>query len=637
MKDNMLHHSKVILISMTSFALLGTAGSQTWAGDRALLTGHLSQKESMTITAAPEFALIDLEMPEENLPPEFSMTIEINGEQHQIEASRYSMRGPDFNVLVDDGLQLNEIAPSAARTYKGTVAGREGSKVRASLLDTGLHAMIDLGENGGTWFVQPLASFEDADQMARNIQGASKKTHVVLTDRYEVPEGYGCGNDFFAYRLDEIENKSSEDGGLAGANTYLIEIGTDSDYEFFVKNSSNVNSTVNDIELIWNFSESVYEDDVSIVFELTTIVVRASSNDPYSSSTDSSVILNEFRNRWNSTANDEYRIKRDVAQIFTGKNVANGVLGLATVGVVCNQSFAYAMVESRWTSNLTFRTAVTVHELGHNFNAGHCDQISGCSSQPCRIMCSSAGGCDSINGSNFKFETCAVNSIVNYRNSVTCDTLFGDSLELPFADSFESISSLVWVHNKGGFSTTNATAEVDGTRSLNLDSINGGEYSDDEIRSQNFNAAGFSPMYVSFHTQHKGVEAGKSLRVEYVNSSSDWVVLDEIVSDGNTQTAFVFHEYEMPSDAQTVRFRLRFITDGSSSNDDWYIDMLEIDDSPENSTPCPADFNQDEVVDGVDLAFLLGNWGLAPGDLDGDGTTSGSDLSIVLAYWGSCP
>ena len=72
--------------------------------------------------------------------------------------------------------------------------------------------------------------------------------------------------------------------------------------------------------------------------------------------------------------------------------VQNGVLGLATVGVVCNQSFAYAMVESRWTSNLTFRTAVTVHELGHNFNAGHCDQISGCSSQPCRIMCSSAGG-----------------------------------------------------------------------------------------------------------------------------------------------------------------------------------------------------------------------------------------------------
>ena len=98
-------------------------------------------------------------------------------------------------------------------------------------------------------------------------------------------------------------------------------------------------------------------------------------------------------------------------------------------------------------------------------------------------------------GSNLKFETCAVNSIVSYRNSVTCDTLFGDDIQLPFSESFESISSLVWIHNKGGISTTNALGEVDGTRSLNLDSLNSGEYSDDEIRSQRMNASGFDPMY----------------------------------------------------------------------------------------------------------------------------------------------
>ena len=632
----MLKHSKICLITLSTFTVLATF-DPVLATDRIQLTGHLSQKESMMIPAAPDFELIDLDMPEETLPDGFSLTIALNGQNHQIEVTRYSMRGPDFNVLVDDGLQLNEIRPSEARTYKGSVTGRDDSKVRASLLDTGLHAMIDLGGGEGTWFVQPLASFEEAAQMAGNIQGASERTHVILTDRYEVPDGYGCGNDFFDDRIDALaSNGNSDTGELAGSNTYLVEIGTDSDYEFFVKNSSNIESTVNDIELIWNFSESVYEDDVSIVFELTTIIVRASSSDPYSSSTNSSDILNEFRSRWNSTANDEYRIKRDVGQIFTGKNVDSGVLGLATVGVVCNQSFAYAMVESRWTSNLTFRTAVSVHELGHNFNAGHCDQISGCSTQPCRIMCSSAGGCDSITGSSFKFETCAVNSIVNYRNSVTCDTIFGDSLDLPFSDSFESISSLVWPHNKGGFSSTNATAEVDGTRALNLDSVDNGLYSDDEIRSQNFNASGFSPMYVSFYTQHKGVEAGKSLRVEYVNSSSNWILLDEIVSNGNSQTEFVFHEYEMPADAQTVRFRLRFITNGSTTNDDWYIDMLTIDDTPENGTPCPSDINNDGAVDGIDLAFVLGNWGLAAGDLDGDGTTSGSDLALLLGSWGKC-
>lgn len=48
----------------------------------------------------------------------------------------------------------------------------------------------------------------------------------------------------------------------------------------------------------------------------------------------------------------------------------------------------------------------------------------------------------------------------------------------------------------------------------------------------------------------------------------------------------------------------------------------------------PADFNGDGVVDGVDLAALLANWGM-PGftDLNDDGTTDGADLASLLANW----
>ena len=47
-----------------------------------------------------------------------------------------------------------------------------------------------------------------------------------------------------------------------------------------------------------------------------------------------------------------------------------------------------------------------------------------------------------------------------------------------------------------------------------------------------------------------------------------------------------------------------------------------------------ADFNGDGVVDGVDLAALLANWGM-PGftDLNDDGTTDGADLASLLANW----
>ncbi len=52
---------------------------------------------------------------------------------------------------------------------------------------------------------------------------------------------------------------------------------------------------------------------------------------------------------------------------------------------------------------------------------------------------------------------------------------------------------------------------------------------------------------------------------------------------------------------------------------------------------CPPDLNGDNIVDGVDLASLLSNWGGSGGDVTGDGTTDGSDLASLLGGWGQCP
>lgn len=575
--------------------LLAVCGSLFAQQDRIPLVGGLSQLEQLELPGTVPHDLIEIELPE-GLPLKFNAEVRIEGINHTLELTRHSMRAGDFTILVDDGLQLNRIEPPPAATYKGTVEGREETAVRGSLLEDGLHVIVDLGEQGGTWFVQPLASL--ADDALRLPENPSEKTHVVLTDQFQLPEGYGCGNDL--YDLGEpVETQDNGDGSLAGGNLYLVEVGSDTDYEFFVKNGSSITNTINDVELMWSITEIVYERDVSIVFELSTIVVRASVNDPWSDSTDSSVILNAFRNRWNNSGNDEYRIKRDVAHIFTGKNIANSILGLATVGVVCNQSFAYAMVESRWTSNLTLRSAVTAHELGHNFNAPHCDTTSSCSGS-CRIMCSGVGACGSISGSNFKFEECAQGFIINYRNSVSCDTIFTELLPLPFSADFESgsyPSSSIWSFNKGGVHSTGGVNEPSGIRALNLDSVDGGDYSDDEIRTTTFSASGFGPMWLSFYSQHRSVEAGEKLIVEYEAGGNEWILIDEIISDGTTQSEFQFHEYLLDESAQSNRFRLRFRTDGDEFNDDWYIDKVEIDDSPEEPVVDPP--ANDECVNSI--------------------------------------
>ena len=56
------------------------------------------------------------------------------------------------------------------------------------------------------------------------------------------------------------------------------------------------------------------------------------------------------------------------------------------------------------------------------------------------------------------------------------------------------------------------------------------------------------------------------------------------------------------------------------------------------TNPCPADFDGNGVVDGSDLAMLLGDWGLEGSayDVTGDGFLDGQDLAVLLGTWGDC-
>ncbi|MBX3354313.1 MAG: hypothetical protein KF724_01290 [Phycisphaeraceae bacterium] len=42
------------------------------------------------------------------------------------------------------------------------------------------------------------------------------------------------------------------------------------------------------------------------------------------------------------------------------------------------------------------------------------------------------------------------------------------------------------------------------------------------------------------------------------------------------------------------------------------------------------------VVDGADLAVVLGAWGTSGADINGDGNTDGADIALILGNWGQC-
>jgi hypothetical protein len=605
---------KNIMLALISTTLVGTQLSLAEEAPRIQLTGHVSEKPGFHIPGILNHELIELEFPEV-LPERVTLDVPIEGVMTSVNLFRYSLRAIDFEMLVDDGLQLNVMEPSPHRTYRGSVQGLPESTVRASILKNGVVARIDLGEGRGVWWMQPLHSLEP-DGVA-TPEDATDQTHVLMNGASgSFLDGYMCGNDF--YDIGGPEGNSN--GGLAGdqAGNRLNSIATCADYEFFQKNGSSVSNTLDDMELMINFYEGIYEDDasaggVNMNFEFAATIIHANSNDPYSE-TSSSNILCEFRNEWNS--GEETGIRRDMAQMFTGKNVGS-TIGIAWLGVVCNASgntcgsnnnLAYSMVESKYTSSYVFRTSLGAHEIGHNYSAGHCDNDG-----DCEIMCSGNGGC--VNNPN-DFNDTSQASITNYINSAPCDIAVGEAIELPFADNFSSISSTTWIYNKGGIASSGAMNEPSPSNSLQLDATGSGLYASDEIRSRTILASNYGELYMSFHTQFRGVDSGEGLLIEYVSSSGNWTELDQIITaTGTTESVFTFHEYEMPADAQSNRLRVRFTALVDSSGDDIYIDSLVIGDATSPPVDPPAN---DECLASE---FILGS-GTYPINLNGATTSA---------------
>ena len=83
-------------------------------------------------------------------------------------------------------------------------------------------------------------------------------------------------------------------------------------------------------------------------------------------------------------------------------------IGVAYLSSVCTSN-QYSI--SWHTNSLITRTAVTAHELGHSFSAGHCNGTT------CFIMCASIGGC---NGVLTAFAPISINAINNHAASRSC-------------------------------------------------------------------------------------------------------------------------------------------------------------------------------------------------------------------------
>lgn len=319
--------------------------------------------------------------------------VRLDGMARALVLRPHSLRAPGFEVRAA-GVGIAEVP--ALTTYRGHVEGVPGSEVVASVIGEEVTASVYVhGEP--RWHVQPIT---DA-----GVAGAPGEHVVYAHADASLPAGV-CGTGLLA-KLPP-GGGGGEGGARGRANCARIaEIAFDCDYEYFVANGSSIGATVADTEMVLNEVDYIFTRDTNVSFQVTLVNVWFFPDDPYTT-TDAGGRLDQFRAAWTSGFGS---VRRDLAHLMTGVDLDGGIIGVAWVGTVCWGAYHYGLSQTL-IGSIVARAGLTAHEVGHNFNAGHCDGDA-----DCYIMCSGLGGCA---GDLTRFGSRSRAAITAFRDGAAC-------------------------------------------------------------------------------------------------------------------------------------------------------------------------------------------------------------------------
>ena len=527
----------------------------------------LSDAVRLAEAAKAEFGLTDVALVSLGLPDElgtgFELDLSIDGEALTLMAWAQSVRSPNYKLLVQkEGGAIVEETPSPELTYRGVVIEYSGSAVAGSLLEEGLVARIMLPD-GRQYWIEPMAS---------KFAGVDRSLHALYRSEDVIPSGGTCAAE--GAGTDPGDGEGTPRGSACGTGMCFAEIANDADYEYFLRYNSNVASTENRISLITNTMNIQYERDVDITHVISSIVVRTNINDPYTSS-NASTLLNQFRTEWN---NNMGHIPRDVATLYTGRDIDGSTIGIAFVGVICGSS-AYGVCQTDCCGSLACASDLHAHEVGHNWGANHCDPCSGTTMQS-SLQCSNV------------FAASSISAISTHRDSRTCLSDAGSTFIPPFFDDFPSttLDSTKWTAVGGAINTT-GNGEPSPPYSFNIDGS-------DRLTSVPINLSASNNGSISYWWQRTGggdsPEPGEDLLVEYLSNQNVWVLLATHPGAGSDTDPYQFQSFALPEDAKHLFFRIRFRGTSTSTNgtDDFFIDDILVDPGDISPpTPNPMNFS----------------------------------------------
>ena len=280
-----------------------------------------------------------------------------------------NLRSPRYRAEVtgEDGVR-RQLPPPPVTTYKGTaVVGQEVVQGRFTITSDRFEGVVF---TSGDWhYIEPL----------RNYLPNAEAAELVVYKHSDIKPGqeWRCGVSKLRQGINQVDQAAVQ-AALDTTTTYTVEIATEADYEYVQYWGSSAAAN-QEIESILNRVEGVYEQELNLKLEIVFQHSWNSRNDPYSG-TDGEDLVEQFRHHWN--ANFYYSEDYDLAHLWTGKQTLTAedeegeeirIGGIAGRRTVCyNRRFSYGL-SIRYSQ--TYKFFVAAHEIGHNFDADHPNEV----------------------------------------------------------------------------------------------------------------------------------------------------------------------------------------------------------------------------------------------------------------------
>ncbi len=282
--------------------------------------------------------------------------------KHELILEENILFDSDYSLLVQSAKGIQKSNSRHTRTYSGTIAKYPKSIVSLTVGDDFIYGFIRTDKEEIN--IEPLRYYEHS--------AAKDAVIAYKTSDQQHQHAMHCGLDRkleaqFIHQADEVvENKSQLEGCIE------IDMAIASDFSMFQFYGS-VEEVQNHAIAILNAAQSNYDTEFNDEIRFNLIeqfVSTCETCDPWSSTTDSETLLNEFR-----TETDIWTQTIDQASLWTKRDLVrnnnNAANGLAFVNTVCTE-YATLVVEDNDTGQR--KRVLFAHELGHNFGASHDDE-----------------------------------------------------------------------------------------------------------------------------------------------------------------------------------------------------------------------------------------------------------------------